>query len=228
MPAYQRGFFCGDTSITYPYLEREAIPDGMLIAGGIIITGLTVRKVQKLCSGAAADLPLTLFPVCSWSDRAGRVLPSSLPRRALAGLRPKPLRVQPLQGAGQLPVWLLRWPVANQHGQAERGATPAQLPVRLQHHLRVHQVHVGKLRSLHSLPAVQPQAGGGGEVCRLTARHGSRPALTQLTPALSFSCRKSFFSGHASFAMYTMLYLAVSHLPVKHTHTCQLEQCFPT
>lgn len=27
-----------------------------------------------------------------------------------------------------------------------------------------------------------------------------------------FSCRKSFFSGHASFAMYTMLYLAVSHI----------------
>lgn len=27
-----------------------------------------------------------------------------------------------------------------------------------------------------------------------------------------FSFRKSFFSGHASFAMYTMLYLAVSHL----------------
>lgn len=27
-----------------------------------------------------------------------------------------------------------------------------------------------------------------------------------------FSYRKSFFSGHASFAMYTMLYLAVSHI----------------
>lgn len=29
---------------------------------------------------------------------------------------------------------------------------------------------------------------------------------------LIFSFRKSFFSGHASFAMYTMLYLAVSAL----------------
>lgn len=53
--AYQRGFFCGDSSITYPYLEREAIPDGMLIAGGIIITGLTVREVVL---AAAANLPL--------------------------------------------------------------------------------------------------------------------------------------------------------------------------
>lgn len=41
---YKRGFFCGDSSITYPYLEREAIPDSLLIAGGIAITGLTVRQ----------------------------------------------------------------------------------------------------------------------------------------------------------------------------------------
>lgn len=40
---YMRGFFCGDSSITYPYIKDEAIPDSMLIAGGIIITGLTVR-----------------------------------------------------------------------------------------------------------------------------------------------------------------------------------------
>lgn len=40
---YKRGFFCGDDSITYPYLEKEAIPDTLLIAGGIAITGLTVR-----------------------------------------------------------------------------------------------------------------------------------------------------------------------------------------
>lgn len=40
---HQRGFFCGDSTITYPYVEREAIPDSLLIAGGIVITGLTVR-----------------------------------------------------------------------------------------------------------------------------------------------------------------------------------------
>ncbi len=40
---YMRGFFCGDTSITYPYIESEAISDVILITGGIIITGLTVR-----------------------------------------------------------------------------------------------------------------------------------------------------------------------------------------
>lgn len=41
---YRRGFFCGDSSITYPFVESEAIPDGLLIAGGIAITGLTVRQ----------------------------------------------------------------------------------------------------------------------------------------------------------------------------------------
>lgn len=56
MKAYQRGFFCGDTSITYPYLEREAIPDGMLIAGGIIITGLTVRRRTSKNPSSAAPL----------------------------------------------------------------------------------------------------------------------------------------------------------------------------
>ncbi|KAM7393919.1 hypothetical protein PAMP_020755 [Pampus punctatissimus] len=39
---YRRGFICGDPSITYPYLHSEAIPDELLIAGGIIITGLTI------------------------------------------------------------------------------------------------------------------------------------------------------------------------------------------
>ncbi|GLD60839.1 phospholipid phosphatase 3-like protein [Lates japonicus] len=39
---YRRGFMCGDPSITYPYLHQEAIPDELLIAGGIIITGLTI------------------------------------------------------------------------------------------------------------------------------------------------------------------------------------------
>lgn len=33
---------CGDLSITYPYLHQEVVSDELLIAGGIIITGLTV------------------------------------------------------------------------------------------------------------------------------------------------------------------------------------------
>lgn len=41
---YKRGFFCGDPSITYPNITTEAIPDSLLIAGGIAITGVAVRQ----------------------------------------------------------------------------------------------------------------------------------------------------------------------------------------
>ena len=41
---YRRGFFCGDSSITYPNKDKEVIPDSVLIIGGIAITGITVRQ----------------------------------------------------------------------------------------------------------------------------------------------------------------------------------------
>lgn len=41
---YRRGFFCGDSSITYPNKDKEVISDSVLIIGGIAITGITVRK----------------------------------------------------------------------------------------------------------------------------------------------------------------------------------------
>ncbi|KAK3511607.1 hypothetical protein QTP70_011544 [Hemibagrus guttatus] len=46
---YKRGFFCKDESITYPYLKTEAIPDSVLITGGIIITGLTIALAECYC-----------------------------------------------------------------------------------------------------------------------------------------------------------------------------------
>lgn len=45
---YRRGFMCGDPSITYPYLHQEAISDELLIAGGIVITGLTVSAPLEI------------------------------------------------------------------------------------------------------------------------------------------------------------------------------------
>ncbi|KAL7826536.1 hypothetical protein AOLI_G00317450 [Acnodon oligacanthus] len=59
---YRRGFFCGDPTITYPYLENEAIPDSLLIAGGIIITGLTFYLQARLSwRGARLLRPLLQF-----------------------------------------------------------------------------------------------------------------------------------------------------------------------
>lgn len=39
-----------------------------------------------------------------------------------------------------------------------------------------------------------------------------RACVTMVTVSFFFLLRKSFFSGHASFSMYTMLYLVVSVL----------------
>ena len=106
--------------------------------------------------------PLSLsLSLCSspLSDRAGRMLPGALSRRALAGLRAQPLRVLPVQGAGQLPVRLLRGPVAHQHGQAQRGTPAAQLPLGVQRHLRLPQLFPGELRAPRHLQAAQPQDG---------------------------------------------------------------------
>lgn len=48
-------------------------------------------------------------------------------------------------------------------------------------------------------------------VCFLKVGYTPLQLIFNLMHLLSmFSYRKSFFSGHASFAMYTMLYLAVS------------------
>lgn len=50
-------------------------------------------------------------------------------------------------------------------------------------------------------------------ICFLKVGYTPLQLIFNLMHLLSmFSYRKSFFSGHASFAMYTMLYLAVSHI----------------
>ncbi|KAM4604414.1 phospholipid phosphatase 3-like [Polymixia lowei] len=123
---YRRGFICGDTSITYPYLHREAIPDELLIAGGIVITGLT-------------ELGCFLFGCC-----VGQSL-TNMAKLSVGRLRP--------------------------HFLSVCGVTYA---------------------SLNCTP--------GTYVATMTCR--------QPDHRLEEEARKSFFSGHASFAMYTMLYLA--------------------
>jgi len=52
---------CGDPSITFPYLHREAIPDELLIAGGIVITGLTVSRWSNDRPCRAGPSPLFVF-----------------------------------------------------------------------------------------------------------------------------------------------------------------------
>ncbi|XP_054616788.1 phosphatidic acid phosphatase type 2D [Dunckerocampus dactyliophorus] len=153
---YRRGFFCGDTSITYPYVEREAIPDGLLIAGGIAITGLTIalgecyrvrfRGVRsrafvsnRYVSCLYKELGSFLFGCC-----VGQSL-TNMAKLSVGRLRPNFLSVCNITYA-----------------------------------------------SINCTP--------GSYVSQVNCRQPNQKMVEE--------ARKSFFSGHASFAMYTMLYLA--------------------
>nr|XP_020466222.1 phospholipid phosphatase 3-like [Monopterus albus] len=153
---YRRGFFCGDSSITYPYVEREAIPDDLLIAGGIAITGLAIalgecyrvrfRVVHsrafvrnRYVSCLYKELGSFLFGCC-----VGQSL-TNMAKLSVGRLRPNFLSVCNITYASI---------------NCALGSYVSQVP------------------------------------CRQPNRKMEEEA------------RKSFFSGHASFAMYTMLYLA--------------------
>ncbi|XP_051988120.1 phosphatidic acid phosphatase type 2D [Xyrauchen texanus] len=153
---YMRGFFCGDSSITYPYTESEAIPDSMLIAGGIIITGLTIavgecyrvrfrgvhsRAFVRNCyiSCLYKELGSFLFGCC-----VGQSV-TNMAKLSVGRLRP--------------------------------------------HFLSVCNVTYA---SLNCTP--------GTYIPDVVCKNSSSKMVEE--------ARKSFFSGHASFAMYTMLYLA--------------------
>ncbi|KAG7243475.1 hypothetical protein INR49_011031 [Caranx melampygus] len=153
---YKRGFFCGDSSITYPFLEREAIPDSLLIAGGIAITGLTIALVEcyrvrfrgvhsrafvrnRYVSCLYKELGSFLFGCC-----IGQSL-TNMAKLSVGRLRPNFLSVCNITYA-----------------------------------------------SINCTP--------GSYVSQVNCRQPNQKMVEE--------ARKSFFSGHASFAMYTMLYLA--------------------
>ncbi|XP_026881709.2 phosphatidic acid phosphatase type 2D [Electrophorus electricus] len=152
---YYRGFFCGDSTITYPYVESEAIPDSMLIAGGIIITGFAIAlgecyrvRMRRARSRAFVG---NLYVACLYKELGsflfGCCIGQSLTNMAklsVGRLRPNFLSVCNVT-------------------YTSLGCTPGKY---------IDQV------------------------------------ICSSTPKEEEEARKSFFSGHASFAMYTMLYLA--------------------
>ncbi|KAM9314271.1 phospholipid phosphatase 3-like isoform 2-T2 [Pholidichthys leucotaenia] len=156
MSPYKRGFICGDPSITYPYLHSEAIPDEVLIAGGIIITGLAIAlgecyRVRFLSVSSKAFIG-NLYVSCLYKELGCFLFGCCVG--------------QSLTNMAKLSVGRLR-----PHFLSVCGVTYA---------------------SLNCTP--------GTYVATVTCR--------QPDHQLEEEARKSFFSGHASFAMYTMLYLA--------------------
>ncbi|XP_075903931.1 phospholipid phosphatase 3-like [Nelusetta ayraudi] len=153
---YRRGFMCGDPSITYPYLPREAISDELLIAGGIIITGLTIALGEcyrvRFRGVSSKAFVRNCYVSCLYKELGCFLFGCCVG--------------QSLTNVAKLSVGRLR-----------------------PHFLSVCGVSYA---SLNCTP--------GTYVAAVNCR--------QRDHRLEEEARKSFFSGHASFAMYTMLYLA--------------------
>lgn len=153
---YRRGFFCGDSSITYPYVEREAIPDSLLIAGGIAITGLTIALGEcyrvRFRSVRSRAFVQNLYVSCLYKE-LGSFLFGCCVGQSLTNMA---------------------------------------------------KLSVGRLRpnflSVCNITYASINCAPGSYV--------ADPPCTQPIKKMVEEARKSFFSGHASFAMYTMLYLA--------------------
>ncbi|KAM8878719.1 phospholipid phosphatase 3-like [Spinachia spinachia] len=156
MSPYRRGFMCGDPSIAYPYLQREAIPDELLITGGIIITGLTIALGEcyrvRFRGVSSRAFVRNLYVSCLYKELGSFLFGCCVG--------------QSLTNMAKLSVGRLR-----PHFLSVCGVTYA---------------------SLNCTP--------GTYIATVSCR--------QPDHRLEEEARKSFFSGHASFAMYTMLYLA--------------------
>ncbi|XP_062871953.1 phosphatidic acid phosphatase type 2D [Trichomycterus rosablanca] len=152
---YKRGFFCGDPCITYPYVEKEAISDGVLITGGIIITGLSIALVESCCV------------------HLRRVKSRAFVQNSYVSCLYKEL------------------------GSFLFGCCIGQSLTNMA------KLSVGRLRpNFLSVCNVTYESLG----CKLGDYVES--VTCNNTEKAEEEARKSFFSGHASFAMYTMLYLA--------------------
>ncbi|CAL8273729.1 unnamed protein product [Lota lota] len=151
-----RGFFCGDPSITYPFVEGEAIPDSLLIAGGITITGLTIALGEcfrvRFCSVHSRAFVRNRYISCLYKELGSFVFGGCVG--------------QSLTNMAKLSVGRLR-----------------------PNFLKVCNITYASIKCTP-----------GAYVADV---HCQQPRTKLVEEA-----RKSFFSGHASFAMYTMLYLA--------------------
>ncbi|KAE8283304.1 Phospholipid phosphatase 3 [Larimichthys crocea] len=164
---YRRGFFCGDASITYPYVDREAIPDSLLIAGGIAITGIAIALGE------------------CYRVRFRGVHSRAFVRNCYVSCLYKEL------------------------GSFLFGCCVGQSLTNMA------KLSVGRLRpnflSVCNITYASINCTTGSYISQVVCRQPNQKMVEE--------ARKSFFSGHASFAMYTMLYLAVSPTNLKYIRT---------
>ncbi|XP_047220517.1 phospholipid phosphatase 3-like [Girardinichthys multiradiatus] len=153
---YKRGFICGDPSITYPYLHNEAIPNGLLITGGIFITGFAIALGEcyrvRFQSISSKSFVRNRYVSCLYKELGSFLFGCCIG--------------QSLTNMAKLSVGRLR-----PYFLSVCGITYASL-----------------------------NCTTGTYVATVICRNPDHRLVEE--------ARKSFFSGHASFAMYALLYLA--------------------
>ncbi|XP_035270607.1 phospholipid phosphatase 3 isoform X1 [Anguilla anguilla] len=151
---YQRGFYCSDESIKYPYKNGDTISDAVLCAAGILIAILSIiigecYRIHYLNEGSKSFI--------------GNPYVATLYK--------------------QVGVFIFGCAVS-------------------QSFTDIAKVSVGRMRP-HFLDVCQPDFSAINCTLGYITDYKCQGSDSKVQEA-----RKSFFSGHASFSMYTMLYLA--------------------
>ena len=146
------------------------------------------------------------------TDHHGGGLPRAHQASALQ-LPVQPVPVSPLQGGGNLPVRGSRQPIADRPGQVHHRSPPSELLSRV----RSGQLH--RVRAAHQLHR-QPSQRDWIQVLippTLSTSFFKKSLLSSEAGILEVNflsvflpLRLSFYSGHSSFGMYSMLFLSVS------------------
>ncbi|XP_061433427.1 phospholipid phosphatase 3-like [Lethenteron reissneri] len=179
---FQRGFFCDDATIAYPYRD-STISSGTLMAVGFSLALLSIAWGEFVSVRYGGDRP------CSSSSSSTAT--SGPPAMSGGG----PLR-DPLAAALYARI-----------GSFLLGAALSQALT------ETAKFSIGRLRP-HFLDVCRPNATALGAEC--AAHVGGTPSYVQGElctgePHVIREARKSFYSGHASFSMYTMVFLAARH-----------------
>ncbi|XP_044299537.1 phospholipid phosphatase 3-like isoform X2 [Varanus komodoensis] len=171
IPPVRRGFFCNDSSISYPLQHVETISDLVLITVGVLIAALMIIlgesfRVHNLPQGSRSTVP-NPYVVALYKEVGAFLF----------------------------------------------GCTVGQSLT------NVAKTAVGRLRP-YFLAACQPN------LTHFNCKDGYLEDYVCTGGAsLEREARKSFYSGHASFAMYTMMYLVVS--PCAGAYESSVGSCRP-
>ncbi|XP_039999651.1 phospholipid phosphatase 3-like isoform X1 [Xiphias gladius] len=186
---YRRGFYCDDESIKYPAKNGDTISDGVLSAAGILITILSIRGWMVSC-------------LVAWLLHQVSLL---LESRLLYGLGATGVFMIIIGESYR--IYFLNEGSKSFVGNPYISALYKQVGVFIfgcaisQSFTDIAKVSVGRMRP-HFLDVCKPDFSTINCSLGYITDYQCQGPESKVQEA-----RKSFFSGHASFSMYTMLYL---------------------